>query len=289
MQFSIAIKKFVVLWINSYPIMATTSKVLRVLLALTIIQTVQASEDRYLRYVKDSCFLRGEALSCLKYKALKIVTRTIFGNSHLNETIKANQMISFVPLDDETIAKLSIKEKVDVSDKPRSFLSEWTEIAKYFMKHIQEFFKMNALKVNLPEGARTIEDEEVDENARGKKKKLAILIPLLTLLATIKTKFLLVPIFLAVMLIKKLLLAAALFVPSLLSTLKACKHQHPMTHYSYFGNSDSTDYNSDYGNTYSYSSGGGYGKDWASNRAYALSKPRPTPAPVYITAPGSIA
>lgn len=62
-----------------------------------------------------------------------------------------------------------------------------------------------------------------------------------------------------------------------------------MPHYSYFGNSDSSDFNSDYGSSYSYSSGGGYGKDWPSNRAYTVSKHRPTPAPVFITAPGAAA
>lgn len=62
-----------------------------------------------------------------------------------------------------------------------------------------------------------------------------------------------------------------------------------MTHYSYFGSSDASDYNADYGSTYAYSSGGGYGKDWASNRAYAMPKHRPTAAPAYMTAPGSLA
>lgn len=152
--------------------MAATSITLHVMLTLTIIQTVTTSEDRYLRYVKDSCFLRGEALSCLKYKALKIVTRTIFGNLHLNETIKANQMISFVPLDEETIQKLSVKEKANVSGKPRSFISEWSEIAKYFMSLVRDFFKVNAVRVNLPEGARTLDDEEVEGDGEFKSSKI---------------------------------------------------------------------------------------------------------------------
>lgn len=60
--------------------------------------------------------------------------------------------------------------------------------------------------------------------------------------------------------------------------------------YSYFGggaSSDVADYSTGYSNTYS--SGGGYPKDWASNRAYAVPKHRPTQAPVYITAPGAVA
>ncbi|KAM3957983.1 uncharacterized protein ACR2FA_008024 [Aphomia sociella] len=206
-----------------------------------------------------------------------------------NETIKANHVISFVPLDSETMEKFAGKKSNEKQDnyvsEPRGFMSEWAELAKYFMKLVQDFFKMKGLRVNLPDGARAVEDEEINDG-RGRRKKLAIIIPLLTLLAAMKAKLLLVPILLSVMLIKKLLLAAALLVPSLLNTLKACKHHHPMSHYSYFGSSDNSDFSSDYGNSYAYSSGGGYGKDWASNRAYNLNKHRPTPSPVYITAPG---
>ncbi|KAF9799405.1 hypothetical protein SFRURICE_003102 [Spodoptera frugiperda] len=59
---------------------------------------------------------------------------------------------------------------------------------------------------------------------RGKKKKLAVIVPLLTLFAVLKLKLLLIPILLSVLLIKKLLLIAALLLPSVLSTLKACKY-----------------------------------------------------------------
>ncbi|CAH0597878.1 unnamed protein product [Chrysodeixis includens] len=196
---------------------------LQVFILFTTLQSIHTIEDGYLRYVKDSCFLRGEALSCVKYKAVKIAKKAIFGdNLHSNETIKANQMISLVPLDSETIEKLGIKEnevKVSTSE-PRGFLSEWAELAKYFMKLFQEFFKVKGIKVNLPEGARTVEEEE-DDGARGKKKKLALIIPFLTLLAVLKMKLLLIPILLSVLLLKKLALIAALLLPSLFSALES--------------------------------------------------------------------
>ncbi|KAL4707054.1 hypothetical protein ACJJTC_014333 [Scirpophaga incertulas] len=258
---------------------------IQIILIIMLIENIESIEDGYIRYVKDGCFIKGEALSCVKYKALKIAKRTLFGDNFFgNETIKANQMISFVPLDTETVEKLSVNEQAEVIAEPKGFLSEWAELAKYFMKLMKEFLKVKGLRVDLPEEARTIEEDDIDEDARGKKKKLAIVVPLLTLLAAMKTKLLLIPILLSVLLIKKLLLVAALLLPSLLNTLKACKH-HP-THYSYFGSSDSSDFNSDYG-SYAYSSGSGYNKDWASNRAYTMPKHRPTPAPIYITAPGS--
>lgn len=255
-----------------------------------ITQQLRCTEEGYLRYVKDGCFIKGEALNCVKYKALKIAQKTLFGdNMASNETIKANHMISFVPLDSETIEKLSVNEKKDsVVMEPKSFMSEWSELAKYFMKLLKDFFKVKGLKVNLPDGARTVEEEEENDDGRGRRKKLAIVVPLLTLLAALKAKLLLIPILLSVFFIKKLLLVAALLVPSLLNTLKACKHHYPMSHYSYFGSSDNSDFSSDYGNSYAYSSGGGYGKDWASNRAYHP-KHRPSPAPMYITAPGAAA
>ncbi|XP_048001777.1 uncharacterized protein LOC125238462 [Leguminivora glycinivorella] len=264
------------------------SSLITVTIILLSLHTITA-EEGYLRYVKDGCFLRGEALSCVKYKALKVAKKTLFGDDiNGNETIKANNVISFVPLNQETVEKLNIKkEELEVSE-PRGFLSEWAELTKYAVKVVKEFFRMKGMKVNLPEGARTIEEEDVDvDDGRGRRKRLAVVVPLLTLLAALKTKLLLIPILLAVLLIKKLLLIAALLLPGLLSTLRACKH-HQMPSYSFFGSSDSSDFNSDYG-SYAYSSGNGYSKDWAANRAYNMQKSRPTPAPMYITAPGGVA
>ncbi|KAL4708542.1 hypothetical protein ACJJTC_014150 [Scirpophaga incertulas] len=222
---------------------------IQIILIIMLIENIESIEDGYIRYVKDGCFIKGEALSCVKYKALKIAKRTLFGDNFFgNETIKANQMISFVPLDTETVEKLSVNEQAEVIAEPKGFLSEWAELAKYFMKLMKEFLKVKGLRVDLPEGARTIEEDDMDEDGgldsihggsrtltqsarssrvslstRGKKKKLAIVVPLLTLLAAMKTKLLLIPILLSVLLIKKLLLVAALLLPSLLNTLKACK------------------------------------------------------------------
>ncbi|CAG4964252.1 unnamed protein product [Parnassius apollo] len=262
---------------------------LQIILILAIFQQAKSVEDGYLRSVKNACYIKGEALSCMKYRAIKIATNTFFGDLYTNKTIRAGKMISFVPLDEEITKTIATNAEEELLVKePRSFLSEWSEFAKYLMKLIKVFFKTKGLKVDLPDGARTIEEPDNDD-ARGKKKKLAIMIPLLNLLATLKTKFLLVPILLSVLLIKKLLLVAALLVPSLLSTLKSCKHHHPMTHYSSYFDGGSSDFNSDYGGSYAYSSNGGYGKDFASNRAYLLPKNRQTPASMYITAPGTTA
>lgn len=132
------------------------------ILALAIQQTT-STEDGYLKYVKDGCFIRGEALSCVKYKALKIAKKSIFGdNFNSNETIKANNVISFIRLDEDTIRQLTVNDTDVLTEKPRSILSEWTQLAQYFMKLVKDFFKMKGLRIELPDGARTIEETDDD-------------------------------------------------------------------------------------------------------------------------------
>lgn len=145
--------------------MASRILISSLFIIVTLHQTT-STEEGYLRYVKDGCFLRGEALSCVKYKALKIAKNAVFGDISSNKTIRANRMISLVPLDGETVTNLTVTE--EVLSEPKSILSEWAEVAKYFMKLVQEFFRMKGLRVNLPEGARTVEDETVDDGKSGK-------------------------------------------------------------------------------------------------------------------------
>lgn len=70
-----------------------------------------------------------------------------------------------------------------------------------------------------------VEDES---EARGKKKKVALLLPLLLFL---KLKALLVPTLLGVLFIKKALVLAAVFLPAVLSLIKVCKT--PQHHHGY--------------------------------------------------------
>lgn len=127
-----------------------------VIIATTQSQTI---EEGYLRYVKDGCFLRNEALSCIKYKALKLAKKTLFDNPNYNETFKANHMISFVPLYEYSIAISEVNVTLPVSE-PRGLFSEWTELTKYALKLIKDFFKTKGVRVNLPDGARAIEEEQ---------------------------------------------------------------------------------------------------------------------------------
>lgn len=162
------LKNIIFLHSRSAPAMFPSSSPLVKLIILFItLSNISCTEDGYLRYVKDGCFLRGEALSCVKYKALKLAKKTLFGdNMNTNETIRANHVISFVPLDQETLEKLEVKkEEVDVSE-PRGFFSEWAEVTKYAVKLVKEFFRVKGMKVKLPEGARTVEEDDGDDGKR---------------------------------------------------------------------------------------------------------------------------
>ncbi|XP_048505467.1 uncharacterized protein LOC105685690 [Athalia rosae] len=69
-----------------------------------------------------------------------------------------------------------------------------------------------------------------DRLFKKKKKGLAVILPILILLKLLKMKLLLLPIFLGVHFIKKILLIGALAIPSILANLKYCKIP-PMHHH----------------------------------------------------------
>jgi hypothetical protein len=94
---------------------------------------------------------------------------------------------------------------------------------------------------------------------RGKKKKVALLLPLLLFL---KLKALLVPILIGVLFIKKLLILGAIVLPSLLSFIKLCKPSHG---HSYSGWSSAPDVSAEYSSGYSHT--GPYHGDYHGRRS----------------------
>ncbi|XP_033339958.2 uncharacterized protein LOC117228359 [Megalopta genalis] len=72
--------------------------------------------------------------------------------------------------------------------------------------------------------------KESDDDWRLFKKKKSVILPLLILLNLIKLKLLLLPVFLGVHFIKKLLVLGSLLLPSILSHLKICKVPQPQPH-----------------------------------------------------------
>ncbi|PSN40903.1 hypothetical protein C0J52_18725, partial [Blattella germanica] len=85
---------------------------------------------------------------------------------------------------------------------------------------------------------------------RGKKKKLALLVPLLLFF---KLKVLLVPILLGVLFIKKLLILATVLFPSMLSLVKFCKPHHGHSYSGWSSGPDTSgEYSTGYGHVASY-------------------------------------
>lgn len=106
-----------------------------------------------------------------------------------------------------------------------------------------------------------------------KKKKAAMLLPIVMLFKLFKIKVIVALTLAAVIFIKKVILLFALFAPSYLQMLKICKVPH------HGGHSYVEDVHHDVGSSgFGYAShggysGGGYGKDWGNSRAYAAYKP----------------
>ncbi|XP_021923158.1 uncharacterized protein LOC110831454 [Zootermopsis nevadensis] len=92
---------------------------------------------------------------------------------------------------------------------------------------------------------KDLQDDNTLTEGRGKKKKLALWLPLLFF---VKLKALLIPILLGVLFIKKLLILAAILLPSLLSLLKLCKPHQGHSHSGWSSGPDvSSEFSSGYG------------------------------------------
>ncbi|GLH04042.1 Uncharacterized protein GBIM_09829 [Gryllus bimaculatus] len=112
-----------------------------------------------------------------------------------------------------------------------------------------------------------------DEEARGKKKKIALLLPLALFF---KIKALLIPILLGVLIIKKLLVVAAVLLPSLLGLVKVCKPAH---HHGQAYTLHSTDWSSAAGSEYGPPAYGYPGHDGSRRHAHVAAYRAYAPTP----------
>ncbi|XP_014212866.1 uncharacterized protein LOC106642563 [Copidosoma floridanum] len=101
-------------------------------------------------------------------------------------------------------------------------------------------------------------------NYRIFKKKKNIILPILILLNLIKLKLLILPIFLGVHFIKKLLVLGSLLLPSILAHLKICKVAQPSYHH-YHPWAASAEYPVDYPSAYGHEDAWDHRNDVASN------------------------
>ncbi|PNF33308.1 hypothetical protein B7P43_G07743 [Cryptotermes secundus] len=188
--------------------------------------------------------------------------------------------IRLVSIPENTAASKEYVKTLFPDSQPRSSDSELEGLYKFTLREAENFLRTHALALRIPTGSATSRDIDAgqnprivdedhpekdlqDDNAttegRGKKKKVALLLPLLLFL---KLKALLVPILLGVLFIKKLLILAAILLPSLLSFIKLCKPSHG---HSYSGWISAPDISGDYSSGYSHS--GGYHGDYHGRRS----------------------
>ncbi|KAG8247671.1 hypothetical protein J6590_055616 [Homalodisca vitripennis] len=156
---------------------------------------------------------------------------------------------------------------------------EVTQMFKYGLRQVEVFLSSHGLSLPLgglgvggpslvyDDGSNTIGD------ARGihSKKKLAILFPMMVLIKFGIIKAILIPILLTLLFIKKVLILGVMALPSILSTLKACKivspyHAHAAYHsYAPVVGVTGSDYSPEF-TSYAAQGYDSYGKDWSSNQ-----------------------
>ncbi|XP_065351202.1 uncharacterized protein LOC135946769 [Cloeon dipterum] len=250
-----------------------------VLLAVGLSAAAVAADhtDAYMEDARTSCEHKKDALSCAKLRALSYLDAVAGGqvssarafNTMFSPLSAIGVRLVKMPSTDEENAPSELFDDVE----QRSGDSEITKMWKFGLRQVERFARKYSVAVAVPETntgvvPRIISEDDVNaiesRESRGKKKKLQLLLPLLILFKFFKLKVLLIPILLGVLAIKKILILAAVFLPSVIGLLKFCKQQ-PFLH----------EYSSpaayDYGVT-SYAAGGAsgstYGKDLYNRRNY---------------------
>ncbi|XP_075210435.1 osiris 1 [Lycorma delicatula] len=156
--------------------------------------------------------------------------------------------------------------------------SGFQQFVHYIRQQISNWIEHHAVTISVPnntsgprivlqDGDRIIEADEPTYNAstlKGKshrKKKWAVMIPLIALTKFLMLKALLVPIFVATMIIKKIALLGLFYLPPWFASLKICKKE-PLVHYHHKSAYDHDEYAAgEYDSTaYQYT---GYDRDWS--------------------------
>jgi hypothetical protein len=243
---------------------------LKTVVLVLCLSAVYAS-DEYIAEVREECKNNRDLISCGKLEAITMIKNATIGMP----TDKIDGMINIVTM------KKEIPETVFSGARQMPGDSEVKKFFKFILRQADAFVGSRSISISLPEEVKIVDAENPDNEivpggfeARGhiKKKKAAMLLPIVMLFKLFKIKILVALTFAAVLFIKKAILLFALFAPSYLHMLKICKvpqhggyvEDHHDVGSSGFG------YASHGGGGYH---AGGYGKDWANSRAYAAQKP----------------
>ncbi|KAF5296735.1 hypothetical protein FQR65_LT10171 [Abscondita terminalis] len=229
---------------------------LKLSILLTIIfatRFVRSEMDEYIMESRQECKETNDLFPCAKYRTLRYLTT--LGDYYYSSSGNDSSPVRLIKM--ERFYDNEPEFFPTARQAPTD--SEFTKFIKFAQRQANYYLGTQGLALNLPEGAEVIENGLVEE-ARGKKKKVTmILLPLLMLLKLFKIKIMVAVILASVLFIKKAILLAALILPSVLHYLKQCAaHSKPHFHHTpyHFDHDDHDD-----GHYY-----GGYGKDY--ERAY---------------------
>lgn len=136
----------------------------------------KGSEDTYIADAQTSCFKSNDAYSCLKLRALKYVSNLASSDSwplnegFANDTLaSAGRMVRLVKIKNYQDEDQPI-DKSGMFDESRQMEgdTEWDKFIKFGKRQIFHMLKTNGITLTLPEGARTIHEDEIKSSGKSK-------------------------------------------------------------------------------------------------------------------------
>ncbi|XP_011880713.1 PREDICTED: uncharacterized protein LOC105569128 [Vollenhovia emeryi] len=201
--------------------------------------TFDNTTDLFVQKCQGECHLKKDFATCGKYKVVK----------WLNTVVREKEF-SYGPFRIIRIPSIYKQSFLPYLPRSRAFKSGITEALNFVRDSIEDLLTNRAIVYTVDNSAVArdfssslmfVDDDELEQlkdnkeqegNWRIFKKKKSIILPVLILLNLLKLKLLLLPIFLGVHFIKKLLVLGSLILPSVFAHLKICKVPHSHSHQS---------------------------------------------------------
>ncbi|KAH8407114.1 hypothetical protein KR222_006999 [Zaprionus bogoriensis] len=234
--------------------------------------------DVYIARNQRECFETRNLVSCIKYKASKLVWKLAtngmgFFPNEYERVLEKPRWLRLVQLGEPA-------DDIVVFNDAKSLEgdSELMRILKFLKRSVETFGRKHGIQLSLPKetGARVL--DEAESRLHKKKKKWLIILPLIILMKIAHLKMTLVTLLLGVLGMNVLLVGGTGWLIHYLKYKTLCKiHPHLVQTHSHVYDSDPADYSqflgSSYSNSYSPSSphevnANGYSKDWATSKAY---------------------
>nr|XP_018900263.1 PREDICTED: uncharacterized protein LOC109032537 [Bemisia tabaci] len=206
-------------------------------------------QDSYLREAKKTCArTAGASLSCLKYELLLFFHR-ILTTKQRNTQVDSLKLVSLPRRlqSDENFSLFASTPSAERRDKGGTATpSEWGKLVGFLDREASQFVATHGLQIPLPNWAANLpllffkvyqspahpsprsgsdpdsgaEDPDRRGSTTGSYKKFYLLFPLIAVFKFLIIKLLLIPILIGVFAIKKMLVAAAMALPTLLQLFR---------------------------------------------------------------------